>query len=102
MTDSNIGRFDWQPGNGTRYDLLYGKCGDYHMIAWAGRGGSSGSFMLFSHFLHYTYLMEKMNVNSSDADGILRFLEKMGHDVGYPSYDHISPCTREPILVVNA
>ena len=43
-----------------------------------------------------------MNVNESDADGILRFLEKMGHDVGYPAHDMISPYMSEPILVVNA
>lgn len=100
--DARIGRYDWQPGNGTRYDLLYGKCGDYYMIGWANRHGAGGTFMMFSHFLHYSYLAEKMNVNESDADGILRFLEKMGHDVGYPAHDMISPYMSEPILVVNA
>ena len=41
--------------------------------------------MLFSHYLHYTYLMEKMSVNVADAVGILKFLEKKGHDVGFPA-----------------
>ena len=76
--DARIGRYDWQPGNGTRYDLLYGKCGDYYMIGWANRQGAGGTFMM------------------------LRFLEKMGHDVGYPAHDMISPYMSEPILVVNA
>jgi hypothetical protein len=29
--------------------------------------------------------MEKMSVNIADAVGILKFLEEMGHDVGYPT-----------------
>lgn len=105
MTDfenNNVGRYDWQPGNGTRYDLVYGKCGDYYMVGWANRHGAGGDFMLFSHFLHYSYLMEKMNVNAADADGILRFLEKMGHEVALPTHDYISPPLSEPKLIVNA
>jgi hypothetical protein len=78
-------RYDWQPGNGTRYDLCYGPVGDRALVTWLRQGGSGGPSLAFSHYLHYTYVMEKMSVNIADAVGILKFLEEMGHDVGYPT-----------------
>jgi hypothetical protein len=48
------------------------------------RDGAGGTAMTFSHFLHYTYIMAKMEINVADAVGILKFLEEMGHKVGYP------------------
>lgn len=77
-------RFDWQPGNGTRYDLIYGGGGEKSMIGWMRQGGSGGTVMLFTDFLHYTYMMEKLGINIADAVGILKFLELQGHSVGYP------------------
>lgn len=86
-SNTNVERYDWQPGNGTRYDLLYGNVGSYSFVTWLARGGSAGSTMLFSDFLHYTYMTEKMNINEADAAGILKFLEHKGHQVGYPAGD---------------
>ena len=80
-------RYEWCPGNGTRYDLFYDKKGDKAFIAWMRYGGSAGICMSFSHFLHYTYVEEKMKINTADAVGILKFLQEMGHDVGYPPSD---------------
>jgi hypothetical protein len=80
-------RYDWQPGNGTRYDLVYGEVGSYFLITWLSKGGSAGPTMLFSDFLHYTYMQEKMEINANDTAGILKFLELKGHDVGYPPED---------------
>ena len=80
-----LSRYDWQPGNGTRYDLFYGTTGKNRtLISWMHRGGAGGTTMVFDGFLHYTYIMEKMNVRISDAAGILMFLKEMGHEVGLP------------------
>ena len=92
-------RFDWQPGNGTRYDLIYGSGDPYTQIAWLKRGGSGGTLMLFSDFLHYSYIMEKMDINIADAVGILKFLELQGHAVGYPADDmSYETCQGEPYI----
>jgi len=80
-----LSRYDWQPGNGTRYDLFYGTTAkDRAFVSWMLYGGAGGKSMAFSSYLHYTYVMEKMQVGISDAVGILKFLEEMGHAVGYP------------------
>jgi hypothetical protein len=47
-------------------------------------GGAGGSSLVFTDYLHYSYIMEKMNIGIADAAGILKFLEEMGHKVGYP------------------
>lgn len=92
-------RFEWMPGNGTRYDLIYSGDGSTNLIAWMKFGGSGGRLMLFTDFLHYSYIMEKMQVNIADAVGILKFLELQGHSVGYPSVDAIyETCVGEPVL----
>lgn len=82
-------RYDWQPGNGTRYDLIYGEVGNKNLIGWMRQGGSGGCVMLFSAFLHYSYVMEKMQIGIADAVGILKFLQHQGHEVGYPSLDTV-------------
>ncbi len=79
-----LNHYDWQPGNGTRYDLYYGKSGPKAFVSWMRRGGSGGTAMAFTHYLHYSYAMEKLEINIADAVGILKFLEEMGHNVGYP------------------
>ncbi len=92
-------RFEWMPGNGTRYDLIYGGGGEKALIAWMHAGGSGGKIMMFTQFLHYSYIMEKMQVNIADAVGILKFLEYHGHDVGYPPEDEVyEMCTGAPII----
>ena len=84
-----LNHYDWQPGNGTRYDLYYSRKGDRGFISWMRRGGAGGTAMTFTHYLHYSYIMEKMEINIADAVGILKFLEEMGHDVGYPDPDRL-------------
>lgn len=90
---STLQKYIWEPGNGTRYELFYGRVENTTLITWMRRGGSGGMAMAFSHnsYVHYTYLSEKMDVNAADAAGILKFLEKMGHDVGYPEEWHLNP-----------
>ena len=91
-------RYEWCPGNGTRYDLVYNHVGEKTMITWLNRGGSGGTTMLFSHFLHHSYIQEKMKVNVADAVGILKFLERKGHSVGYPDGIVYEQCIGEPII----
>lgn len=91
-------RYAWCPGNGTRYDLVHTPVGNHTMITWLRMGGSGGISLMFSDFLHYTYLEEKMGVNTADAVGILMFLERMGHAVGYPAGDGYEKCYGEPTL----
>ena len=82
----------WEPGNGSRYDLLYGKDNSRgrYILAWMRSGGSGGTCIVWSaqSYLHYSYLCEKLNVNDADAAGIMTFLASKGHDVGFPEgYD---------------
>ena len=96
-----LSRYDWQPGNGTRYDLFYGKTSkETGFISWMKFGGASGVSMAFTHYLHYTYIMEKMQISITDAVGILMFLEELGHAVGYPEHDEYEKPVREPYIKV--
>lgn len=80
-----LSRYDWQPGNGTRYDLFYGTTNrNRTLVSWMFRGGAGGKTLLFDGYLHYTYIMEKMDIRIADAVGILMFLKEMGHEVGIP------------------
>tara|TARA_B100000941_G_C27968251_1_gene285037 strand:+ start:19 stop:312 length:294 start_codon:yes stop_codon:yes gene_type:complete len=93
-------RYEWCPGNGTRYDLYYDKKVDKAFIAWMRSAGAGGVCMSFSHYLHYTYIEEKMNIGTGDAVGILKFLETMGHDVGYPDEATFTPLSGKPQIRV--
>ena len=79
-------RFAWEPGNGTRYDIVYGALvgTDKFLLSWMKFGGSGGVSIIFSgkDLLHHTYVEEKMGVNTADANGILAFVEAKGHLVG--------------------
>ena len=76
-----IERYVWEY-EVSRYDLLYGEIGERNFICWLHRGGSGGVTLLWTGYLHVTYMMEKMNINKADANNILRFLEGKGHSVG--------------------
>ncbi len=91
-------RYEWCPGNGTRYDLIYDQVGNKTMITWMLRGGSGGTTMLFSHFLHHSYVQEKLQVGVADAVGILKFLEHKGHEVGYPDGIVYERCEGDPFI----
>jgi len=83
--------WEFQPGNGTRYELIYtsrlrqGRS----MISFM-RYAAGGICMVFNSdgFLHYTYMMEKMHdIRIADAAAVLEFLQLMGHGVGMPEED---------------
>jgi hypothetical protein len=55
--------------------------GREYLLAWL---TEHRCMMLGDEFIHYSYVMEKMGCNEADAVGLLGFLERMGHRVGYP------------------
>jgi hypothetical protein len=74
----------YEPGNATRYHLVYGsiKGTTYHeyMVVWLKEGGSGGSAFRWRHFddlttPHWSYLSEKMGINIADAKAIAGFIE---------------------------
>ena len=78
-------RFDYQPGNGTRYDLLFGTNQHldyyknettYFFISWlniSGVGGPTFSFPMNSQ-MHFSYFQEKTGFGEADCAAILGFL----------------------------
>ena len=85
-----------QPGNGTRYDLLFGKYKyldyykseiTYFFVTWlnkSGVGGTTFSFPIDSQ-VHFSYFQEKTGLNEADSAAILGFLENQQVFVGsYP------------------
>jgi len=81
-----VQRFIYEPGNGTRYDLLFGRADEHLLLVWLHRGGSGGSALHWSgnNFLHWTYLAEKLNAGRADIAALLSFLSQFGIDVGLP------------------
>jgi len=78
MSDYGVRAYEWCPGNGTRYDILFGQVTpNWYLICWMRLGGSGGVAFRFEHgsHVHFSYIMEKMKINAADADGILCFLE---------------------------
>ncbi len=88
-----IERIQWEPGNGTRYDIVYVQDSPRNdgpgctYLTWLHRSGSGGGTICFwpGDYIHWSYLMEKMNIpRVGDAAGLLTFLHTKGHTVGMP------------------
>ncbi len=94
----NVKRYTYQPGNGTRYDLIYGKVpasvygttdklveaqGEHTqtMLTWMKSGGSGGGTIVFDLAPCSGYLAEKMNIGTGDAVALIRFLHEQGEAV---------------------
>ena len=76
-------RIQYQPGNMTNYDLVYGKVGDGYLLVWLKRGGSGGVAFRFDDggYIASGYLAEKMKLEShmGDAHALCAFLNTQGH-----------------------
>ena len=90
-----VGRYQWCPNNGSRYDLLFGlvqpgvwavqtgltesdEDESLYCLTWLKRNGSGGGTIVFSNPPDVTYLMEKMDIHRrGDATALLDFLEMM-------------------------
>ena len=75
-------RYYYEPGNATRYDLLYGKLEGTrrYVIVWLHQGGSGGTALQWEHFddepkLMAGYISEKMGIHREDAEAIAKFME---------------------------
>lgn len=101
FTTSWCERFKWEPGNGTKYELFYGRRTiggersedeqpeenntDYILmylcpftVRWKAMSGKT------EWYINHRDVIEHLDVNEADAVGILMFLERFGHYVGYP------------------
>jgi hypothetical protein len=80
--EMTIKSYGYEPGNCTRYDLLYGKAPQGYLLVWLHRGGSGGSAFRFDDggYIAAGYLAEKMSLaNGGDTDALLAFLRLQGH-----------------------
>jgi len=80
--NGTIERYEYCPGNGTRYCLLFGELAEgRYLLAWLMNGDSGGSCVTFGSGIGAGYLMEKMRIgNRTDANALIGFLRMMGVD----------------------
>lgn len=84
---NTVQRFVYEPGNGTRYDLLFGRGDERLLLVWLTRGGSGGNAFYWTGYnlLHWTHLAKKLNTGTrADIAALLSFLSQFGIDVGLP------------------
>jgi hypothetical protein len=76
-------RFQFVPGDGQSYDIMYGKVeGEGYLLVWLSKGGSGGVAFRFSgSYVAASYLAEKMGLHpqSKDTLALLAFLNTQGH-----------------------
>jgi hypothetical protein len=73
--------YDHQPGNGTRYPCYIGQAENRNwVLVWLRDGGAMGKAFVFAPnagLLHYSYLMEKLEVNEADAAGLMPLISEV-------------------------
>lgn len=67
--------WDWQPGNGTRYQLTVTQVGEHTLFAWVNHGSM---FVYPGELPHPRYVCEKMRINEADAEGVIAWLRSLG------------------------
>lgn len=88
--DGEMRLIDWQPGNGTRYEVYLFLSTDRILLAWWNKG--DGSRMMIKDqqtMFHYQYMLEKMAIGRADAAALLAlFAQETGIEtVLPPGYD---------------
>ena len=76
-------RYDYQPGNATRYDLLYGETQQGHVLVWLRESGVAGPAFAFrnENLLQTGYMKDKMGLRlGGDVHALLAFLRLQGHN----------------------
>lgn len=75
----------YQPGNGTRYEVLFCKGNDTFLFGWLNGTGTVHEFRS-GGLLHYQYLMEKLKLRSpADAAALLTLIQELtGREPQYP------------------
>ena len=77
----------FEPGNGTRYDLLWGDCPDGNdpdgphlfFCTWLKNGGSGGVTVThpIGGYCHFSYVAEKMEIGGEDAKAIAHLINSL-------------------------
>ena len=90
----------WQPGNGTNYDITIVVDGDgIVLMCWMKHGGSGGVCMKFPRgsYLFWDYMSEKMGTNAADTAAMLALVRGLGlAEVGMPSGYGSDGCLEDP------
>jgi hypothetical protein len=77
---SFLHRYEFIPGNHTRYDMLIGRddAGQY-ILAWMNKAGSGGNILRWDgYYVHVSYLAEKMApISWADADALCALLNQL-------------------------
>lgn len=81
-------RYDYQPGNGSRYEVVYCPGPKTFLFGWYNTrvGGRVAEFGSTTGVLTYSYLMEKLDIkNYPDAAALLTLISELtGRRVTYP------------------
>ena len=76
----------FEPGNGTRYELMYGETPNIHdtngpdlfFCTWMKNGGGGITVQHpSSGYCHFTYVSEKMGIGEEDAKAIAHFINTL-------------------------
>lgn len=81
---------DWQPGNGTRYEVYLFLTYERILISWWNKGDGGRTMIKDTlNMFHYSYMLEKMNIGEADAAALLAlFAQETGIEtVLPPGYD---------------
>lgn len=88
LIPTGVEAFDFMPGNGNRYNLLFGSLPDGRLLlAWMDRGGSGGRAFRFDRqgFVAASYAAEKLELSSgADVAALLAFIALFDIPVGMP------------------
>jgi len=84
--ETSLSQFTYEPGNGSRYCLFYGRTDRNDcLLVWLKRGDVGGTaFRVMPHFgvIDQGYFMEKARIESeADAAALLGFLQDQGHEI---------------------
>ena len=97
-------RYCYQPGNGTKYEVIYGPIeADTFMFGWLNRskGGVVAEFRLDKGLLTFDYFMDKLQItNKADAAALLTLVNELTErPILYPEgYDHAGNCFRLDLI----
>lgn len=81
--------FDWEPGNGCRYHIIYGQLADGRfLLVWL-NGYAGGKALRFAGdgCCDDGYLMDKMGIHEADAKALCMFLSTQGVATHYEGID---------------
>ena len=92
MTQSRIERAIWEPGNATRYVLMYGRWGGSdeaggHFLNWLNANSECGGVCMVwrGDEVGWRDVCHNLGANRADAAAILAYIRTLGFKVAMPS-----------------